>query len=192
MTVDPADDCTFWYTNEYYSANATTDWKTKIGKFVIPECLDPMPAFSTAPTAIDFGYGAVGASSPPRTLTVTNTGQPTADLTISSVALSGGNSGDFGIQNDTCSGESLGAGETCTVQATFTPTGAGARATALRFTDDAAGSPHDIALTGSGTVAQPPTTGPTGERAAALKKCKKKRSAKARKRCRKRAKKLPV
>jgi hypothetical protein len=192
MTVDPADDCTFWYTNEYYSANATTDWKTKIGKFVAPECLDPMPAFSAAPTAIDFGSGAVGAGSAPRTLTITNTGQLTAELTILSAGLSGGNSGDFGIQNDTCSGASLNASEACTVQATFTPTGAGARATALRFTDDAAGSPHDIALTGSGTVAQPPTTGPTGERAAALKKCKKKRSAKARKRCRKRAKKLPV
>jgi Abnormal spindle-like microcephaly-assoc'd, ASPM-SPD-2-Hydin len=149
MTVDPSDDCTFWYTNEYYSADAAIDWKTKIGHFVTPECLDPMPAFSPAPTAIGFGYGAVGASSP-RTVTVTNTGQVTADLTISSVGLSGGNSGDFGIQNDTCSGESLDAGQTCTVQATFTPTRAGARATALRFTDDAAGSPHDIALTGTG------------------------------------------
>jgi hypothetical protein len=34
--------------------------------------------------------------------------------------------------------------------------------------------------------------GPTGQRAAALKKCKKKRTKKARKRCRKRAKRLPV
>jgi hypothetical protein len=38
-----------------------------------------------------------------------------------------------------------------------------------------------------GTVA-----GPTGERAAALKKCKKKKSKKKRKKCRKRAKKLPL
>jgi plastocyanin len=37
-----------------------------------------------------------------------------------------------------------------------------------------------------------PATGPTGERAAALKKCKKKHSAKKRKKCRKRARKLPV
>jgi len=197
MTVDPSDDCTFWYTNEYYSADATTDWKTKIGHFVNPECLNPMPAFSAAPAAVDFGDGAVGTSSPPRTLNITNTGQVTADLTISSVTVSGGNSGDFGIQNDTCSGASLDAGETCTVQATFIPTGAGARATALRFTDDAAGSPHDIALTGTGTgtAAQLPTTGPTGQRAAALKKCKKKakkQSKKARKKCKRKANKLPV
>jgi hypothetical protein len=43
------------------------------------------------------------------------------------------------------------------------------------------------------TVTQvPAATGPTGERAAALKKCKKKHSQKKRKKCRKRAKKLPV
>jgi hypothetical protein len=150
MTVDPSDDCTFWYTNEYYSANAATDWKTKIGNFVHPECLDPMPVFSVAPATIDFGYQAAGTSSPPQALTVTNTGQVTADLTISSVGLNGGNSGDFGILNDTCSGASVAAGETCTMQTTFTPTGSGARATALRFTDDAAGSPHDVTLTGTG------------------------------------------
>jgi hypothetical protein len=35
-------------------------------------------------------------------------------------------------------------------------------------------------------------TGPTGQRAAALKKCKKKHSRKAKKKCKKKAKKLPV
>jgi len=38
----------------------------------------------------------------------------------------------------------------------------------------------------------PAATGPTGQRAAALKKCKKKKSAKARKKCKQKAKKLPV
>jgi DNA-binding beta-propeller fold protein YncE len=39
---------------------------------------------------------------------------------------------------------------------------------------------------------QPATTQPTGQRAAALEKCKRKKSKKARKRCKKKAKKLPV
>jgi hypothetical protein len=39
---------------------------------------------------------------------------------------------------------------------------------------------------------KPPSLGPTGRRAAALKKCKKKKSKKARKKCRKRAKLLPL
>ncbi len=35
MTLDPTDDSTFWYTNEYYNTSPTTGfaWKTKIGAF---------------------------------------------------------------------------------------------------------------------------------------------------------------
>jgi hypothetical protein len=39
MAVDPANDCTFWYTNEYYPTDATTTWKTRVGVFTIPGCL---------------------------------------------------------------------------------------------------------------------------------------------------------
>ena len=35
MSIDPADDQSFWYTSEYYSANSSTSWKTRIGKFKI-------------------------------------------------------------------------------------------------------------------------------------------------------------
>jgi hypothetical protein len=41
LTVDPVDDCTFWYTNEYYSTLPTvnvTPWKTRIGSFKFREC----------------------------------------------------------------------------------------------------------------------------------------------------------
>ena len=41
MSVDPVDDCTFWYTNEYYSsqANGTSgNWQTRIGSFRFPTC----------------------------------------------------------------------------------------------------------------------------------------------------------
>lgn len=45
MNIDPIDDCTFYYTNQYYEAapDGTTDrvtqWQTRIGKFVLPGCL---------------------------------------------------------------------------------------------------------------------------------------------------------
>jgi hypothetical protein len=52
--------------------------------------------------------------------------------------------------------------------------------------------PTDATTTGPCPASAAPLTGPTGQRAAALKKCKKKHSKKARKRCRKKAKKLPV
>ncbi len=37
MSVDPADDCTFWYTNEYYAATGT-NWRTRVGAFKFPSC----------------------------------------------------------------------------------------------------------------------------------------------------------
>jgi uncharacterized repeat protein (TIGR01451 family) len=37
MAVDPSDDCTFWYTQEYYSADGI-DWQTRIGAFKFPSC----------------------------------------------------------------------------------------------------------------------------------------------------------
>ena len=37
MSVDPVDDCTFWYTNEYYAADGG-NWNTRIGKFKFAWC----------------------------------------------------------------------------------------------------------------------------------------------------------
>ncbi len=39
MSVDPADDCTFWYTTEYYANNGSFDFKTRIGSFKQPGCI---------------------------------------------------------------------------------------------------------------------------------------------------------
>jgi hypothetical protein len=38
MTVDPVDDCTFWYTQEYYATSSTSGWQTRIGAFRFPSC----------------------------------------------------------------------------------------------------------------------------------------------------------
>jgi hypothetical protein len=53
MTVDPTDDCTFWYVNEYYQVSGlplplpppplpppgtTAPWQTRIGSFKLPGC----------------------------------------------------------------------------------------------------------------------------------------------------------
>ena len=43
MNVDPADDCTFWYVNEYYQVSGvigvnTVPWQTRIGSFKLPGC----------------------------------------------------------------------------------------------------------------------------------------------------------
>ena len=38
MTVDPADDCTFWFTSEYLKTNGTFNWSTRIASFKFPGC----------------------------------------------------------------------------------------------------------------------------------------------------------
>ena len=49
MSVDPSDDCTFWYTNEYIASNGSFNWHTRIGSFKFAGC-------STAPS--DFSIAA--------------------------------------------------------------------------------------------------------------------------------------
>jgi hypothetical protein len=38
MTVDPVDDCTFWFTSEYLKSNGTWNWSTRIASFKFPGC----------------------------------------------------------------------------------------------------------------------------------------------------------
>ena len=42
MQIDPTDDCTFWYLNEYYTAagqaSSTAGWQTRIASFKLPGC----------------------------------------------------------------------------------------------------------------------------------------------------------
>jgi uncharacterized membrane protein len=47
MSVDPSDDCTFWYTNEYLPYNGSFNWSTQIASFVFPGCTSPAgPGFT--------------------------------------------------------------------------------------------------------------------------------------------------
>jgi hypothetical protein len=38
MSIDPSDDCTFWYSQEYYTANSSANWATRINSFKFPGC----------------------------------------------------------------------------------------------------------------------------------------------------------
>ena len=38
MSVDPVDDCTFWYTNEYEKTTGSFNWSTQIASFKFPSC----------------------------------------------------------------------------------------------------------------------------------------------------------
>jgi hypothetical protein len=38
MSLDPVDDCTFWYTQEYYATSGRFNWATRIGSFKFDSC----------------------------------------------------------------------------------------------------------------------------------------------------------
>ena len=38
MSIDPVDDCTFYYTNQYYATSSQSGWKTQIASFRFPSC----------------------------------------------------------------------------------------------------------------------------------------------------------
>jgi len=38
ISVDPVDDCTFWYTTEYLKSSGTFNWSTRITSFKFPGC----------------------------------------------------------------------------------------------------------------------------------------------------------
>jgi hypothetical protein len=38
LTVDPVDDCTFWYTTEHYPVTSSVGWFTQIASFRFPDC----------------------------------------------------------------------------------------------------------------------------------------------------------
>src|SRR5256884_4260307 len=77
-------------------------------------------------------------------------------LSVSSIAVTGTNTGDF-AETDNCGG-SVAAGASCTINVTFTPGAAGSRTAAISITDNAPASPQTISLSGTG-LAPSPTVG---------------------------------
>jgi hypothetical protein len=122
----------------------------------------PAPVVSLAPTSLSFSSQVVNTTSAAQNVTLTNSGN--ADLTISSIGLTGTNPGDF-TQTTTCpaSPSTLTAGSSCTISVTFTPTATGTRSASVAITDNASGSPQSVALTGTGASAPAPavTLNPT-------------------------------
>jgi len=106
--------------------------------------------FSLSSTTVTFGSQAVGTSTA-QTVILTNTGN--AALTITSFAITGANASDF-VQTNTC-GSSVAAGANCTISVTFTPSASGSRAASLTVTDNAAGSPQTVSLSGTAVATAP-------------------------------------
>ena len=112
------------------------------------------PAISIAPSSVAFAAQTVQTTGAPQTVSVTNSG--TAALSIGGITAGG----DFAQSNNCPS--SLASSASCSIAVTFTPTAAGARAGTLTVSDNAAGNPHSVALSGTGQAPNSsPVSGPT-------------------------------
>jgi len=104
------------------------------------------PNATPSPSSLTFATQLVGTSSSAQLVALTNYGKMA--LGIASIAASG----DFS-QTNTC-GSSLAAEASCAISLIFKPTQRGTRTGTLSITDNAAGSPQTVSLTGTGTVVE--------------------------------------
>jgi hypothetical protein len=121
-----------------------------VGAMAVPAVAAAAVTFTAA--SLTFGSQAIGTTSAPQSVTVTNSGN--GSLFINSAAVPG--TLDFTVVSDGCSGLTLAPGASCIMSITFSPTAAGTRSAALTVTDTAPGSPQTAPLTGTGTGTGPP------------------------------------
>src|SRR5712691_2807221 len=127
MAIDPVDDCTFWYTTEYLTANGTYNWHTRVGTFRFANCTNLPPPTVTSITPLN------GPSSGGTLVTITGTFHAGATAAIGGVALSGVTVTGDAILTGTTGAHAPGAGNavvvtnpdqlsgTCTCAYTYDP-----------------------------------------------------------------------
>jgi hypothetical protein len=117
ISVDPVDDCTFWYTTEYLKANGTFNWSTRIANFKFAGC-NTAPDFALAASPASQSITAGNSTS--YTATVTPSGGYTGTVTFSVSGLPAGASGTFTPASVITSGSSTLAITTTTAVAAGT------------------------------------------------------------------------
>jgi len=108
------------------------------------------PTASVSPSNVAFGDSPVGTADTAQSVTVTNGGS--AALTVSGASVGGTNASDFTITSNGCTASVAPAGS-CSITVGFTPGATGARSATLTISDNAAGSPRAVTLSGNGTAA---------------------------------------
>jgi len=142
MTVDPTDDCTFWYTNQYQLTSGAWNWDTRIANFTFPGCTTGNYV-GFYPDSLSFVTQTVGTLSAAQPITLSN--HEVTNLLITSVGVSG----DF-VQTNNC-GSSLAPNSSCTINVSFEPSQTGVRTGTLTVVDNGPDSPRTATLTGLGT-----------------------------------------
>jgi cytochrome c553 len=113
------------------------------------------PKIAISGASLTFPSTALTTTAAAQTLTISNAGN--AALTLTSIALSGGNPGDFTTGGTCATSAPVAAGGSCTVSLGFAPTAVGARTTTL--TVGSAVGNVTATLSGTATAAPAPIAG---------------------------------
>ncbi len=79
MSIDPTDDCTFWFTTEYMPATGPAPWATRIASFTLPGCSATQVTRPGAPTNLQ---PAAGNASVHLSWGVPTTGDPATGYNV--------------------------------------------------------------------------------------------------------------
>jgi probable HAF family extracellular repeat protein len=104
------------------------------------------PTLKLSTTVLTFASESVGMTSAAQTVTLTNGSN--AVLQLHSFTLKGGQADDYTLTKS-C-GASLAANASCVLAVTFKPVSVGAKKATISISDNAAGSPQSVALSGTG------------------------------------------
>jgi hypothetical protein len=96
-------------------------------------------------TSLSFSTTVAGSTSAAKSVTLTNK----QAITLSNIGIA--TSAPFAVASNTC-GTSIGAGASCTVGVTFSPTTVTSSTGTLTFTDSAVTSPQTVTLSGTGSA----------------------------------------
>ena len=89
MAIDEADDCTFWYTQEYYTVTTSFDWSTRLASLKFPNCGGTGGGdftISASPSSVTVVQGQQGSS----TITTTISGGFSNAINLSASGVPGG------------------------------------------------------------------------------------------------------
>jgi Bacterial Ig domain/Malectin domain len=115
LTVDPVDDCTFWYTNQYQAVDGGFNWHTRIGSFKLGPCQAGSPnlfSVTATPAVVEGSTPATGtvllsnlAPSGGATVTLSSSNASAASAPASVVVAAGQESASFPITTSSVSTE---------------------------------------------------------------------------------------
>ena len=110
----------------------------------------PATLLSLNPNQLSFAAQVLNTTSAQQYFYIYNRG--TTAITLGTATITGTNSGDFAIASTTCT-STIAVNGTCYYYVTFDPSAVGPRTASVQISDNAAGNPQSLVLTGIGQSA---------------------------------------